>query len=272
MSILVILNILNSISLLFITSLGLAIVFGLMGVVNLAHGEFIMMGAYTVFVFSSFGLSPWVGIVLAPIVVGIFGLIVERLLIRKLYGSITKSILATFGLSIVISQAVEFIFGKGFKPIPEFMPQSVSILGTGFPLYRLLIIIIAIVLFLLLFFIQRKTNLGVTILAVIENPGLASSLGINTNRVYQGTFIVGSALAGLAGAILAPLVVVHANMGLDYIINTFLAVLVGAGSLIGLAGSASLLGGSGSLVSYWSDAVWGSIIVIVLSIIFMKRR
>lgn len=272
MSVLVLLNVLNSISIFFITALGLAVVFGLMGVVNLAHGEFIMLGAYTVFIFSSLNLSPWVGILLAPIIVGIFGLFVERLLIRKLYGRIMQSILATFGLSIVISQMMELIFGKGFKNIPEIMPQSVSIWGTNYPVYRLLIMFIAILLFFLLFYIHRKTNLGVTVRAVIENPDLASALGVNVNRFYQGTFVVGSALAGLAGALLAPLVVVHALMGLDYIINTFLTVLVGGtGSLIGLAGSASLLGGSASIISYWSDAVWGSIVVIVLSILFMKR-
>ncbi|WP_078430524.1 branched-chain amino acid ABC transporter permease [Alkalihalobacterium alkalinitrilicum] len=272
MSILVLLNFINDIALLFIIALGLAIVFGLMGVVNLAHGEFIMLGAYTMFFITSFQLSPWFGLLLAPIVVGIFGLITEKLLVRKLYGKIMQSILATFGLSIVLSQIVEFIFGKGYKPVPPVMTHTVLILGTNYPSYRLFIIFIAIVLFLLLFFIQRRTNLGVTIRAVIENPQLASTLGIDINRVYQGTFVVGSALAGLAGALLAPLVVVHANMGIDYIIRAFMAVLVGGSSLIGLAGSSSLLGGSSSLMSYWTDAVWASILMIAIAIFFMKRK
>jgi urea transport system permease protein len=271
MSTLVVLNIFNAVALLFLTSLGLAIVFGLMGVVNLAHGTFIMLGAYTVFYASTLKLSPWLGLLMAPVVVGIFGFFIERLLVRRIYGQIMQSILATFGLSIVLGKSVEFIFGKGYKPVPELISQSVSVFGTSYPLYRLFIIAVAILLFVLLLVIQRGTNLGVTIRAVIANPELASSLGVNINRVYQGTFIVGCALAGLAGGLLAPLVVVHANMGLDYLINAFMAVLLGAGSLVGLAGSTALLGGSSSLMSYWADAVWGNILILVLAIAFMKR-
>lgn len=267
-----VLNIINSASILFILALGLFIIYGLMGVVNLAHGEFIMLGAFVAVVIGNLGWSPWLAFLFAPIILGVFSVVVERFLIRHLYGKIMESILATWGLAILIRQLVEWFFGKGYQPVSSPINSTISILGTPYPMYRFIIIIIAVLLVVALIFIERKTNLGTTVRAVIENASLASSLGININKVYRSTFVVGGAVAGFAGALIAPLVTVYPNMGLGYVINAFLAVLVGGVGSIGLAGSASLLGGIESSISFLFDPIFGSISVVVVALIVMRLK
>lgn len=265
------LDIISTIAILFILASGLAIIFGLMGVVNLAHGHFVMLGAYTAFLTVQRGISPWFALIIAPLLLSVVGLFIERFLIRMLYGKIMESILATWGLGIVIAQIVEIIFGKDFKQVP--IPVEGALLNIDYSFYRLLIIAVAIVLLILLAVIERKTNLGITVRAVIANNTLASTLGVNIDRVYQMTFIVGSALAGLAGAIIAPLVTVYSSMGVGFVVNAFLAVLVGgAGSLIGLVSGSSLLAGTESIVSFFADKVWGSIFVILVAMFAMKIK
>ncbi|MCT2537153.1 branched-chain amino acid ABC transporter permease [Aquibacillus koreensis] len=269
----VLLNIVTSIAIFFVIAVGLAVIFGLMDVVNLAHGEFVMLGAYAAFITSQLGLNPWLSFVIAPVIVAIFGLFIEKILIRHLYGKIMESILATWGLGIILRQVIELIFGKDYKIAPYPVEQTVNVFGAGYPVYRLLIVVLALVIVALLWYLERKTNVGVTVRAVIQNPNLSSALGININRVYSISFVVGSALAGLAGAIIAPLVSVHSGMGINYVMNGFLTVLVGGmGSLFGLVGSASLLGGSESVFSFFFDPVWGSIAVILITIVFMRFK
>jgi branched-subunit amino acid ABC-type transport system permease component len=272
MSVTIILNILSSISILFLLAIGLFIIFGLMGVVNLAHGEFVMLGAYTVAVVGKLGLSPWLSLIFAPIVLGVFSLFVEKFLIRHLYGKVMESILATVGFSIIIIKVVEWVFGKGYQQTISPINSTISILGSTYPLYRILIIFIALFIGTLILVIERKTNIGSTIRAVIENPSLASSLGVNIHRVYQMTFIFGGGMAGLAGALIAPLVSVYPAMGFNYVIHAFLAVLLGGSGILGLVGSSSVLGGSDSLISFMLDPIWGSISVVIITIVFMRFR
>lgn len=269
-----VLNIASSLSILFLLAVGLAIIFGLMGVVNLAHGQFIMLGTYTAFLTIKVGLNPWMSFIVAPLVLSVIGLIIERLLIRPLYGKIMESILATWGLALVLTQIVELIFGKEYKlVIAPIAKRTVSIIGIDYSVYRLIIMTFAILLIIALILIEHKTNLGSTVRAVIANPTLASILGVNIIRVYQMTFVVGSALAGLAGAVIAPIASISPNMGVIYIINSFLAVLVGTpGSLPGLIGSSALLGGTESIIGFLSNPVWGSIILIVIALIAMRMR
>ncbi len=270
-TLLLILDIISTVSILFIIATGLAIIFGLMGVVNLAHGHFVMLGAYTALLIVQNNLNPWLALIAAPLILAVVGLFVERFLIRMLYGKIMESILATWGLGIVITQIVELIFGKDFKQVP--IPIDTTLLNIDYSFYRLLIIAFAIVLLIVLALIERRTNLGITVRAVIANHTLASTLGVNIGRVYQMTFIAGSALAGLAGAIIAPLVTVYSNMGIGYVVNAFLAILVGgAGSLFGLVGGSTLLAGSDSIVSFWADKVWGSFFLILVAMVAMKIK
>lgn len=273
MSVLLVLNVISAIAILFMVAIGLAIIFGLMGVVNLAQGEFIMIGAFAAFITVQMGLSPWFSFIIAPLIAGIVGLITEQVLMRHLYGKIMESILATWGLGIVLRQVMEMIFGKGYKSVPMVLDQSITVFGTHYPIYRLFIVGVALALVFALFYLERKTDLGVTVRAVMQNPELSSSLGVNVNKVYRFSFVAGSALAGLAGALIAPLVTVFPSMGMNYVINAFLVVLAGGmGSLFGVVGSATLLGGSSEVISYVFDPVWGSISIVIITVIIMRFR
>jgi urea transport system permease protein len=267
------LNIVSFISLLFIAAIGLAIIFGVMGVVNLAHGEFIMMGAYVSYLVAHNGLPVTLSLLAAPIAVGLFALLLEPIFFRHLYGKLMESILATWGLSIALRQGFLLVFGSGYKSCPYATDATVSVLGTDFSLYRLLVIALALLLCAAIALIERRTNLGTTARAVMSNAPLASALGVNTNRIYAGTLAFGAALAGLAGAVMAPLTSAYPAMGLSFLTNSFFAVLVGGlGSLSGLVFAAVSLGGSDELTAILVDPVWGSVALVLVALVLVRLR
>jgi urea transport system permease protein len=267
------LNIVSFISLLFIAAIGLAIIFGVMGVVNLAHGEFIMMGAYVSYLVAHNGLPVTLSLLAAPITVGLFALLLEPIFFRHLYGKLMESILATWGLSIALRQGFLLVFGSGYKSCPYATDATVSVLGTDFSLYRLLVIALALLLCAAIALIERRTNLGTTVRAVMSNAPLASALGVNTNRIYAGTLAFGAALAGLAGAVMAPLTSAYPAMGLSFLTNSFFAVLVGGlGSLSGLVFAAVSLGGSDELTAILVDPVWGSVALVLVALVLVRLR
>jgi urea transport system permease protein len=267
------LNVLSAISLLFIAAIGLAVIFGVMGVVNLAHGEFIMMGAYAAYVVTQSGLPVSASFVAAPIAVGLFALVLEPVFFRHLYGKLMESILATWGLSIALRQAFQLLFGSGYKSVPYPTDAAVSVLGTDFSLYRLLVIAFAILICVSVMLIEHRTNLGTTARAVMNNAPLASALGVNTDRVYAGTLVFAAALAGFAGAVVAPLTSAYPSMGLGFLTNSFFAVLVGGlGSLPGLAFASGTLGASSQVISILVDPVWGSVALVVVALVLVRLR
>lgn len=267
------LNVLSAVSFLLIAAAGLAIIFGVMQVVNLAHGEFIMMGAYTSYLVVQAGLPPAASLLIAPVVVGAVGLLLEPIFFRFLYGKMMESILATWGLSIVLRQAAQLIFGGGYLAVPYATDASVSVFGTGYSVYRLLALVLALGLVIGLILIERRTNLGTTARAVISDAELASSLGVNVGRFYMGTLAAGAALAGLAGAFLAPLTSAYPTMGLSFLTDSFFVVLVGGlGSLPGLIFSSSVLGGTKQIVAILVDPVWGSVALVVIALILVRIR
>ena len=244
-----------------------------MGVVNLAHGEFLMIGAYVSVVVASLGLSPWLSFLLAPLTLALLALTIEPILIRYLYGKTMESILATWGLGIVLRQLIELIFGKAHYQVPYPTNAGILLQGVQYSYHRIMIMGVAVLLAAAFFWVQRKTNLGVITRAVINNPSLAASLGVNVNRVYKGTFALGSALTGLGGALVAPLVSAYPSMGLGYVADSFLAILAGGtGSLIGLIGSSSVLGATDSVISYLVDPVFGSIVFVIVAVVVMTLR
>jgi urea transport system permease protein len=267
------LNIVSFISLLFIAAIGLAVIFGVMGVVNLAHGEFIMMGAYVSYLVAHSGLPVLISVLAAPVVVGLFALLLEPIFFRHLYGKLMESILATWGLSIALRQAFLLGFGSGYKSVPYPTDATVNVLGTDFSLYRLFVVALAVLLGASVAFIERWTNLGTTARAVMSNAQLAAALGVNTNRIYTGTLVLGAALAGLAGAVLAPLTSAYPTMGLSFLTNSFFAVLVGGlGSLSGLIFAAVSLGGSNQLTAILVDPVWGSVVLVLVALTLVRLR
>ena len=261
-----------SIAVLVIVSIGLAVVFGMMGIINLAHGEFLMLGAYTTLVSVRAGLSLWLAMVLAAAAVGAFGLLIERLLIRHLYGRLADSMLATWGLSLIMAQAMVLIFGPSTQGIAT-PAGNIQIGSYSVSYYSLVLVGAALALLAIVFWVFTRTRYGVMARAATQVPEMAAAVGINSDLINAVTFAFGSALAGAAGALLAPLVGVMPTMGQAYIARAFMTVIVGGpGELSGTAAASVLLGGTENVVSYLSTPFFGQGALLVLAIVLLRVR
>lgn len=256
---------------LLLVTLGLVIIYGMMNVINMAHGELFLLGAYTLVALQAVGVPFWVGLLAAPVVVGLAGLLIEELVIRHVYGRPIDTILATWGLSIAIKQAIIILFGPAAISLTNPLPGAVSILGVEYPAYRLVIMGMAALLAVGTYLVVYRTSLGLKIRAVIANRQMAGSLGVNTRRMDRGTFAVGAALAGIAGAVMAPLMSVDPQMGVGFLIPAFLAVLVGGlNSLFGAVVGAGVIGGATSVLSSGMAQATAQIGVFLLAIIVIR--
>jgi urea transport system permease protein len=268
-----ILNGLNYILVLILVAMGLAVIFGLMRVINMAHGEFFLLGAYTVVMTDQAGLGFWVGLFIAPLFVGAMGMLIEYVCIRHLYQRFLDTILATWGISIAIKQLVIVIFGPAGLMIRPPLPHLVSVMGIEYPAYRLFIMVVSLLTIALTFYVFLKTDFGLGARAVIANRDMAAALGINTRKMYRTTFAFGSALAGLAGAVMAPLMSVDPQMGLGFFIPAFMAILVGGtGTLAGVLVGGGAVGGADSLISFVYSPVIAQIVVFSMVIVVIRIR
>ena len=268
-----ILNSLNYILVLILVAMGLVIIFGLMRVINMAHGEFFLLGAYTVVMTDQLGLGFWIGLLLSPVIVGFLGMVIEYIFIRHLYRRFLDTILATWGISMAIKQLVIIIFGPAGLMVNPPLPQSVQFLGIEYPAYRLFIMAVALFIIFITFYLFLRTDFGLGARAVIHNREMAAALGINTRRMYRTTFTFGSALAGLAGAVMAPLMSCDPQMGLGFFIPAFLSILVGgAGTLSGILVGGAVVGASDSFISYLFSPVTAQIVVFSLAIVLIRIR
>ena len=268
-----VLNSLNFILILILVALGLGIIFGLMGVINMAHGEFFLLGAYTVVMVARVGISFWMSLMVSAIAVGLIGLIIEFLCIRYLYERPMDTILATWGISIGIKQSIILVFGPGGQLVTSPLPNMIRFLGTEYPAYRLFTMGSSIVVILFTFYVFLRTDYGLKARAVIANRNMASVLGINTRKIYQITFVFGSALAGLAGGIMSPLMSVDPQMGMGYLLPAFLAIIIGGvGTLYGVLGGGAIIGGADSIFSYLISPVGAQIITFSIAIILIRLR
>lgn len=266
------LNIVYAIAFLVVAASGLAIVFGLMGVINFAHGEFMMLGAYVAVWTSSFG-SFWLALIFAPLAVGAISLIPERLLLRRFYHRTIETILATYGLSIVIQQVMVLVVGPQYRSIADPIGTSTSVLGTAYPVYQLVIVGFGVLIVAGLGYLVLRTRVGLRVRAVLDSPELAAGLGLNVNATYRAAFGVGSALAGLAGALLAPLVTIYPLMGPNFLVGSFLTVILGgSGSVLGFGFSATSLGTVQTLTTTWSTATAGLIAILLVVVVVMRVR
>ncbi len=254
-----------------LVAMGLVIIFGLMNVINMAHGELFLLGAYTLVLVERLGGSFWLGLVLAPLVVGFLGLVLEELVVRHVYHRFLDAILVTWGLSIAIKQAVVLIFGPASQHVSVPLPGAVAIFGADYPVYRLFIMAASLTVIAVTFWIFFRTRFGLTARGVIANRNMASCLGINTRRLDRMTFAYGAALAGLAGAVMAPIMSVDPQMGLGFLVPAFLSILVGgAGHLVGTLVGASVIGGTDTLAAnIWSPVV-AQIIVFSMAIVVIR--
>lgn len=264
------LSLLTSVSLLVIISIGLAVIFGMMGVINLAHGEFLMLGAFFTLSGQRAGLNVWLAMLLAALAVGVVGLLVERLLIQFLYGRLAATMLATWGLSLILVQVVVLAYGPTTQGIPTPM-GSVQIGRYSVSQYNLMLVVAAVVLLGVVFWVFTRTRYGTMARAATQLPKMASAIGINAKRLNMLTFAFGAALAGAGGALLAPVAGVVPTMGQAYVGRAFMTVVVGGpGVLTGTASSAGLLGSVDSIVSNLTTSFLGTAMLLVVAILLLR--
>jgi urea ABC transporter permease protein UrtB len=266
-------NVLYAVSTLAVLALGLAVIFGLLAVLNIAHGEFIMIGAYCAFITQSNGWPYLAALPLTLVICGALGAAVEWTMIRPLYRRPFDTLVATWGLSLLLRKIAEAIFGLGFRSLTIPVPGTVQFLGTEYPIYRLILIGVSTVVVAGLVIWYGNSRTGNKIRAMVSNPELAQAQGISVRRLAAGTFIAGTCLAGFGGVMVAPLVPVQPFMGLDYVLRTFFVLIVGGlGSVPGLLSGAAVIGGFDSVVSAATNATNGYFAVLVLSILFLWLR
>jgi urea transport system permease protein len=271
-------------SVLLLAAIGLAITFGVMGVINMAHGEMVMLGAYVTFVVQQtirdydpalFDYSLAIAIPLAFAFSGCVGIVIERTIIRFLYGRPLETLLATWGLSLVLQQAVRTIFGPDNRAVgnPSFMSGAFDLGGITITYNRLWIVCFALAVFVALICLLRFTRIGLEMRAVTQNRAMAASMGIRTSRIDALTFGLGSGIAGIAGVALSQIDNVGPNLGQGYIIDSFMVVVFGGvGNLWGTFVGSFVLGVANKFLEPYAGAVLGKITILVLIILFIQKR
>lgn len=269
-----------------LAALGLAITFGLMGVINMAHGEFIMIGAYTTYCIQmiwrdylpegAFDSYFFVAIVASFLVSGIIGVILERLIIRHLYGRPLDSLLVTWGISLVLQQAARSIFGASnvSATAPSFLSANIPVTGMFSMSYkRLFILALSIICVIILALLMFKTRQGRNVRAAMQNRPMAASLGVNTSLCDMMTFAIGSGFAGVAGAAITLLGPIGPTIGQSYIVDTFMTVVVGGvGRIIGCITGSLIIGIGGPTFEFFSSASLGKVFIFIVVVIILQFR
>ena len=267
-----VLDIITTAAIFFAVGAGLLIVFGVMKIINFAHGGFITVGGYSALAVTNLGLNPWLSLLFALVIGAVCGMIIERLVVRPLYSRPLDAILATWGLGIIIGQVITLAFGREVQFVQSPVTGAVDLLGTSYSQYRLILVLAAIVLALVLAAILNGTRLGLVTRAVIMNESLARGLGINSGLVRFATFSLGAGLASLAGAFITPLSSVDPNMGVPWLVNAFMLVMVSGVSLVSLAIACLVLGGAQVLVSTYGNPVLGGLTIVLLAALILRFR
>ena len=266
------LDIVTTAAILYAVSAGLLLVFGVMKIINFAHGGFLTVGGYAALAVTQLGLDPWWSLAFAFAIGAVIGMLVERLVVRPLYSRPLDAILATWGLGIIIGQVITLAFGRDVKFVESPVTGTLDLLGTSYSHYRLVVVLIAIALALAIAWALNGTRLGLLTRAVIMNENLARGLGINSTLVRFSSFSIGAGLASLAGALITPLSSVDPNMGVPWLINAFMLVMVSGMSLVSLAVACVLLGGTQVVVSTYGSPVLGGLTIVVLAAIVLRIR
>ena len=256
-------------------AIGLSLIFGLLTVVNFAHGSLYMLGAYFgVFVFGVTG-NFWLSLIIAPLMVGTVGLLIERFLIRRLYGrSPDDPLLLTFGLSLIIVEAVRIIWGKIGLTIdpPKALGTAVNLGFMNFPAYRLFVIAVTAAVLVAIWLFLERTNVGLIIRAGSRDPLMVRALGIDLSRIWLLVFGIGTGLAGLAGILAGPMRGVYAEMGVTMVIESFVVIVVGGmGSLVGAVVAGLLMGQVVGLTTYFAPALAEIMVFIAMAVVLLVR-
>ena len=264
-------NVLVGIGTIALITIGLGVIYGMMKIINLAHGEFMMLGAYAAYVATTHGVNIWIAmLIVAPVFVGLVGLIVERCLIRFLYGRMLDTMLATWGLSLGLIGLCTSIFGND----PRGVATPVGSFAIGHyaaSLYGVVIIVVAILALAAFFAMLRFTRYGLIVRATMQNPNMAAAIGVNPPTIYMATFALGAALAGLAGGVLAPISGVSPVMGAAFIAKAFITVLGGGAAIVtGTSFASVIFGFINTIVSFKSTPVIGEVALLLAAVVMIR--
>ncbi|MBO6902789.1 MAG: urea ABC transporter permease subunit UrtB [Rhizobiaceae bacterium] len=263
-------------SILMLVALGLAIIYGVTGVINLAHGEFVMLGAYCAwFLQSQFGLGLIASLIPIFLILALFGWVIETLVIRHLYNRPLDTILATWGIGVMAQQLIRLTAGGELRYVemPAALSRSVSVFGASESAYRLFILALALALFAVTWYLYRYTSFGLKLRAVTQNRDIASSFGVNSGRIYRATFAYGAGIAGLAGALVSPLKSVSPEMGTTYVVDAFMVVVLGgAQSLFGTVASSGILGELSAFLAFHSNDTIAKAVVLLAIVVLIRFR
>ena len=258
-----------------IAAIGLTIIYGTVGVINMAHGEFIMLGAYTSYALqSSVGLPFLLCLPASFAVVALVGLVIERGLIRYLYNRPLDTLLATWGVSLVLMQGVRLIFGSDPKyiAVPEIFQSNIEVGFASLSIFRLVVLAVTAGIVAATAYLFYRTRFGMQVRAVMQNKEMAASFGINADRVYMTTFALGAGLAGVAGSLFGVLAIVLPTMGTAYVVQAFLVVVVGGGTLAGSVAAAGLTGELQSVFAFVTNDTFARFLLYVLIVVFLRFR
>ena len=253
--------------------LGLGVIASMMGIFNFAHGEFVLLGAYTVYLFHSSGLPVWAGMVAAPFAVGVVGLALERVVIRRFYAAPIVAMLGTYAIGLALRETVRSLLSGQFYSVIAPLVGSFSFGEISISRWRTAVILITVAVMAGSYLLLTRTRFGLQVRAALENPALARASGISTSRVYAATFTFGAALAGLAGGLMVPIYAISADMGVPFLIKSFLAVMLGGmGSFEGAIAGAALVGAGSAALPWVIKPVVADVLVFIIAIAIVKVR
>lgn len=256
-----------------LVALGLHFSFGMLGIVNLAHGEMLLVGAYVALVVHTSGRPMVVAIVLGAVAAALIGAAMDAVILRRLRARPLDTLLATFGVAVVLRQTIQLLAGPNPRALVDPIGRSLDLAGMVIPAWRGVIVVLTLLLVVSLHVMLTRTPLGVNWRAVAAAPRLAASFGLRAQRTRTGIVAVGSGVAGLAGALLAPLSTLTPQFGTRFLVPAFLVVILGrAGSVLGLATAGAILGGALAAAQFAIDAVAAEILVILLAVVLLRLR
>jgi urea transport system permease protein len=257
-----------------LASAGLAVIFGLIGVINMGHGAFLTLGAYLAWASTTAGLPFPLAVLAAALGVGAIGLVLEHLLIRRFYDEPFETLLLTWGVFLVVTELIKIVFGSDFRNVVNPLPGTLSIGGLEIPAYRFTIAVITIFLLAALAWLLFRTSFGLRVRGLVQQKESAALLGLNVGRLYKQVFVLGAALAGLAGALISPMLSIDPYIGNVFLVRSFFVVTLGGlGQILGgtLIGS-FVIGGSETLFALVTSEVFAQTVVFALAIVLLRFR
>ena len=260
-------------SIIVLVVLGLGIIASMMGIFNFAHGEFLLLGGYTLYLFHIWGLPLWLGIFAAPLVVAIIGILLERTIIQRFYAAPIVAMLGTYAIGVIIRETVRGLIDGLYLRVPAPLVGMFAVGDISISKWRVAAIVMTILVVAGSYLLLNRTSFGLRVRASLENPELARASGISTSQIYAATFGFGAALAGLAGAIVTPLMMLSADMGLSFLIKGFLAVMLGGiGTFEGPVLGGGVIGALASGLPYAVNPILADVLVFIIAIVIVKMK